>query len=458
MWHSAARQIVAACKSTGSGAYARIATMQESANFIHLKRLYTLRYIAIIGQVLALLITQYGLNIELPLLAVSLIVIQVVLFNGFVWLRLQQPKAVTENEIFIHLSFDVLALALLLYFTGGASNPFVLLFLFPLTITVTILPVRYAWLLVALTVGSYSLLMFNYQPLPMGHEMSHGMDHSMHSGMEETSEYDLHLMGMWLAFIVNACLIAYFVYGMGLTIRQQQSELSSAREQSIRDEQLVLLGTLAASTAHELGTPLATMSLLADEIEFENKSGNTQIAADLESLKNQISRCKTALSDLSASVDASSDLFGNNQQPVCVYLNSIINEVSELNKTTVVELCCDLTAEYSLVTDRTLTLALVNIIENALEASPEFVRINVELVDKNIVVSIIDRGPGLTEEALANIGEQPYSDKELGLGLGLYLAYSAIRRRQGSISQTNRSDSQGSETQISIPVIYTAQT
>ena len=432
--------------------------MQESANFIHLKRLYTLRYIAIIGQVVAILITQYGLNIELPLLAVGLIVLQVVLFNGFVWLRLQQPKIVTENEIFIHLTFDVLALALLLYFTGGATNPFVLLFLFPLTITVTILPVRYAWLLVALTVGSYSLLMFNYQPLPMGHDMSHGMDHSMHSGMEAPSEYDLHLMGMWLAFIVNACLIAYFVYGMGHTIRLQQTELSSAREQSIRDEQLVLLGTLAASTAHELGTPLATMSLLVDEIEFENKSVNPRIAADINSLKSQISRCKTSLSDLSASVDASSDLFGNDRQPVCGYLNAIINEISETNKTTVIELCCELSHDNGLATDRTLTLALVNIIENALEASPEFVRIVVERKDKKIGLCIIDRGPGLTEEAMANIGEQPYSDKELGLGLGLYLAYSAIRRRQGTISQSNRKDARGSETQISLPIIELAKT
>jgi len=200
------------------------------------------------------------------------------------------------------------------------------------------------------------------------------------------------------------------------------------------------------------------MSLLADEIEFENKSSNSRIASDLESLKNQISRCKISLSDLAASVDASSDLFGNDEQPVCVFLNTIISEISESNQTSVIDLCCDLSDEYCLSTDRTLTLALVNIIENALEASPEFVRINVELKDKTIGLCIVDRGPGLTEEALANIGEQPYSDKELGLGLGLYLAYAAIRRRQGTISQTNRKNYQGSETQITLPVMHRIKT
>jgi len=425
--------------------------MYESANYTHLKRLFALRNIAIAGYFIAILVTQYALDMELPLLASGLIVLQVVIFNSFVWIRLRQAKKVTENEIFIHLAFDVLTLALLLYFTGGATNPFVMLFLFPLTITVTILPVRYAWLLVALTVLSYSLLMFNYQPLPMGHDMGHGMDHSMH-GQSVSSEYDLHLTGMWLAFILNACLITYFVYGMGNTIRRQQKQLSTAREQSIRDEQLVILGTLAASTAHELGTPLGTMSLLVNELEAEISEPNNQVSSDLLSLKQQISRCKSSLSDLSASVGASSDLYGGDTLQVGEYFESLKQEILSLWGRANLQVVWDeLDRNSYIYADRSLSLALINIIENALDVSPDFVKWIVSSDQNNIKIEVLDQGPGLSKKALEMIGKRPYSEKNLGLGLGLYLAYAAIRRTGGSITHSNR-QSEGCRVVISLPL------
>ena len=431
-------------------------SMTESANNTHLIRLFRLRNLAIFGQICAVLFTQYVLDISLPLIAVSIIVVHIIIFNSYVWIRLNklkpqalesetdQTKTVSENEIFFHLAFDVITLGLLLYFTGGATNPFVLLFLFPLTITVTILPVRYAWLLAALSVICYSLLMFYYQPLPMSH--------SMH-GHGNASEYDLHLMGMWMAFILNACLITYYVYGMGNTLRRQQKQLSVAREQSIRDEQLVILGTLAASTAHELGTPLGTMSLLVDEIkaEIEQAESKDAILTDLLKLKKQIGRCKSSLSDLSASVGASSDLFGNKKQAVCSYMNEIISELQQSHSEAIITFNCDLNDNNTIFTDRTLTLSLINILENSIEASPEYVDITVSKDGSSIEILIKDKGPGLTEEALQKIGQQPYSDKDLGLGLGLYLAYAAIRRRNGFIEQQNE-QSKGCKTIIVLPL------
>lgn len=424
--------------------------MSDSVNYFHLNRLFVLRNLAIAGQFIAVLVTHYILKIELPSVAIGLIILQVTLFNGFVWIRLRQSKPVTENEIFIHLTFDVLALSLLLYFTGGATNPFVMLFLFPLTITVTILPIRYAWLLVAMTVICYSLLMFNYQPLPMGHDMG-AMDHSMH-GQSADSEYNLHLMGMWMAFILNACLITYYVYGMGSTLRRQQKQLSIVREQSIRDEQLVVLGTLAASTAHELGTPLGTMSLLVSELESEIGRDNNQINDDLTSLKVQINRCKLSLSDLSASVGASSDLYGGDIQNVEGYFKQLKDEISLIRPESSIE--CEwqaLNSEGQIFTDRTLSLSLINVLENAIDVSPEYIKWTLKSEDEVISIEILDEGPGLSEKALEVIGQQPYSEKELGLGLGLYLAYAAIRRRGGTIKQTNR-QTKGSRTIITLPL------
>lgn len=425
--------------------------MAESVNYFHLNRLFALRNLAIAGQFIAILITQYVLNISLPLIAISLIVLQITLFNAFVWIRLRQPKVVSENEIFIHLAFDVLALAMLLYFTGGATNPFVLLFLFPLTISVTILSIRLAWLLAILTVISYSVLMFNYQALPMGHEMSGAMDHSMH-GQTADSEYNLHLMGMWLAFILNAGLITYYVYGMGSTLRRQQKQLSLAREQSIRDEQLVVLGTLAASTAHELGTPLGTMSLLVSELDAEIANKNDQVNKDLSNLKEQIRRCKLSLSDLSASVGATSDLYGGVVENAASYFTRLNDEITLIRPESIINYDWnDLASTSQLYTDRTLSLSLINVLENAIDVSPEFIQWTIKSDNSFITLKILDQGPGLSDKALEMIGQQPYSEKELGLGLGLYLAYAAIRRRGGTINQSNRKTT-GSRTVITLPL------
>lgn len=417
--------------------------MFESANEIHLQRLFRLRFFAIVGQIVAVLVTQYILNIELPLLPVGIVVLLIVIFNVYVWFRMQKATQVTGDEVFVHLMFDVLMLGLLLFFTGGATNPFILLFLFPITITVTILPVRYAWLLAALSVFCYSLLMFYYQPLPIGHAMH---------GSENATEYDLHLMGMWMAFILNAGLITFYVFGMGNTLRRQQVQLGIAREQSIRDEQLVILGTLAASTAHELGTPLGTMSLLVDEIQQEVSEENKNIKSDLTSLKSQIKRCKSSLNDLSASVDASSDHFSGKQESICLYLDSLITNIKINSDRENIELQCNVQGNLTFYVDRTLTLSLINIIENSIEASPEDVVIAVNIVDESIQIVIEDRGYGFSEQALKKIGQQPYSDKELGLGLGLYLAYAAIKRRMGTIEQINIQPN-GSKTTILLPLV-----
>lgn len=429
--------------------------MTETANYFHLNRLFVLRNLAIAAQFIAVMVAQLWLKLELPIVAISLIILQIVLFNAFVWLRLRQPKIVTENEIFIHLAFDVLALALLLYFTGGATNPFVMLFLFPLTITVTILPIRYAWWLAALSVICYSLLMFNYQALPMGHDMTHAasqaMDHSMH-GQSVNSEYDLHLMGMWLAFIINAGLITYYVYGMSNTLRIQNKQLAQAREQSIRDEQLVVLGTLAASTAHELGTPLGTMSLLVSELEAEVADENQQVHTDLSNLKTQIIRCKTSLSDLSASVGMSSDLYGSNIENVKEYFKCLKDEIILIRPEANIQFISEgVDADSQIVTNRTMSLSLINILENAIDVSPDFVKCIIASDRNSLSIEVLDHGPGLSNKALETIGKQPYSEKELGLGLGLYLAYAAIRRLGGQISQSNR-EKKGSRTLITLPL------
>ena len=171
-------------------------------------------------------------------------------------MRLRRKLPVSSVEFFAQLMVDVFALTALLYFSGGSTNPFISLYLLPLTIAAAALPWAYTWVMAAITISCYTLLLFYYVPLPHDHE-------------EHNSEFNLHVSGMWLAFVLSTVLIAWFVVKMGISIRERDKDLASAREQALRNEQLIALGTLAAGAAHELGTPLATMAIVSGELQDE---------------------------------------------------------------------------------------------------------------------------------------------------------------------------------------------
>ncbi|NOX10076.1 MAG: HAMP domain-containing histidine kinase [Gammaproteobacteria bacterium] len=414
------------------------------ANKTNLNRLFRLRNALIITQIPALLFVYYGLGILIPIDTCSLIIALQALFNAYAWIRIKNSNEVSDNEIFIHLTLDVLALSAMLYFTGGATNPFIILFLFPLAITVTILPAKYAWILASITITCYSLLMWKYIPLPI--------DHSMHTP-KHNDEYNLHIIGMWLAFIAIAGLITHYVFNMGNTLRKQQILLTQAREKSLQDEQLIMLGTLAASTAHELGTPLGTMLLLTNEIKNELKQAPELVLNDLDNLNRQIERCKLALSQLSTSTGGS-PLQNGKAMKIEDYFHQLLKEILESKPQARIKTQWNNTNPDALIlADRSLSQALSNIINNAIEASTEAVEWHAHWDQKQLKITISDRGPGLSEEAISTIGNTPFSEKEHGLGLGLYLAHAIIKRLNGEVSHRNRKDG-GNCTEIKLPLIY----
>ena len=159
-----------------------------------------------------------------------------------------------DAEVALHLAVDIVVFTAVLYFTGGPTNPFVSLYLVPISLAATSLPTRYAWLTVAMCGAGYSLLWWRSVPLPPVHARF-------------GSEFDLHLAGMWINFVIAAVLIVLFVGRMAWLVRQRDRELAAMRETALRDQQLVELGTLAAGTAHELNTPLSTLAILASELD-----------------------------------------------------------------------------------------------------------------------------------------------------------------------------------------------
>ncbi|MGB4967502.1 MAG: hypothetical protein WBO35_04850, partial [Candidatus Saccharimonadales bacterium] len=193
-----------------------------------LRRLLLLRLLVVLGPGVMLLWLHFGLTppLPLPLWLIALFLGVIALAFIALHLRTRLLKPVGPWELFAYLQLDVLALAGLLYFSGGASNPFISLLLLPLLITATLLPIRCVWAMAAVTVSVYTGLMVDYLPLP-GMLSGHGPG------------FHAHLWGMWLVFVISALLVAGFVARLAAALRQRDREVARLREKALRDEQIL---------------------------------------------------------------------------------------------------------------------------------------------------------------------------------------------------------------------------
>lgn len=408
----------------------------SSSSALNLRRLVAFRGVVIAGQVLAVLVVAYGLGIPLPLFPLLTISIAFAILNVLTIVRLKMASAVMDGELFGHLLLDVAALSALLYLTGGSSNPFVSLFLLSLTMTAVALPAIYTWAMAVITAVCYSALMVFYLPLPH----SHG------------SDFNLHVLGMWFNFVLSAGLIAWFVVRMGNTVRERDRLLAQAREKALRDEQLVALGTLAAGAAHELGTPLATMAVLTKELAQEYDS-QPRTADKLSILRGQVDRCKGILTTMAASAGQVRAEAGRGLA-LDAYLQDILDQWRAMRPAVVIEhRWTGSRPAPRIVTEHTLTQAIVNILNNAADASPERVEVQGEWDESELRLTICDRGEGLTPDIQAQAGKALFTTKEpgQGLGLGLFLAHATIGRFGGNVHLFNR-EGGGACTRLVLPL------
>jgi two-component system sensor histidine kinase RegB len=407
--------------------------LTNNSNRINLYRLIWLRFIVIGGAATVVIYGVTWLGLDLPLFALSMLLGSFVVINSLTLVRFRFAQAISDFELFVHLTLDVIALTVLLYFTGGSTNPFAPLYLLPLTLTAATLPGRYTWSMFVVTVLCYTGLFFYYVDLP---QMHGAHDHG----------FRLHVLGMWLGFIFSASLIAGFVVHMAGTVKRQNKKIADLREKQLRHEQVLALGTLAAGAAHELGTPLSTMAIILKDMQASEPLDQQELGT----LRQQVDRCRDILGSISASAGTTRAVSGS-EVSLEKYLTELIDSWQQSRNINATVRIDGSHPAPQIVADQTFEQALLNIFNNAVDASPDDVEIRANWNSHELILEVFDRGTGLPQEILKSTGEKIASTKQDGLGLGLFLTYSTLERLGGTVHLLNR-DGGGVICRVELPL------
>src|SRR3989338_725410 len=406
-----------------------------------LRRLVALRSMAVTAQLLTLAAVWKILELELDWQPMLLTIAALAAIKFYSWLRLRSGKPVPNTELFAQLCVGVVALSGLLYFSGGATNLFVSLYLLPLVIAAATLPGRYTWGMAALTSVCYSVLMFYYIPLPHNHQ---------HDG---DSAFNAHVVGMWLGFVFSTVVVAYFVVKMAQAVRSRDEMLARAREETLRNERIVALGTQAAGAAHELGTPLSTMAVVIGELQNEAEAQPGWRDA-LAILDEQVRGCKRILDKILANAQVGG---ATSLQPADRLMAEVLDEWQLLRPAAQYQYRVDGTQPAPLISvDAALRAALMNLLNNAADAAPansapQAIEISAHWDTASFRLKIHDHGKGLSEEAELKAGSAFFTTKAEGYGLGLFLANATLERMGGSVRLFNREQG-GATTEIILPI------
>ena len=405
----------------------------------HLKRLMLLRSVLVCVLAATLGVAQLGFGVQLRWEAMSALLLVLLAAGVFGWLR-SRLAHISETELFMHLLLDVATLSGLLYLSGGSTNPFVSLYLLPLVIAAITLPPRYAWSMAAVTASCYGLLFFFY--LPLG---------AMHAGHTQ-AEFRVHIIGMWINFVLSAGLIAFFVGRMARAIRARDAELARQKEIGLRNERIVALGTLAAGAAHELGTPLSTMAVVLNEL-AQDHADEPQLSRDLATLRQQVAACKQTITRMVAAAgEARAE--GGGAQAVDEFLRETLDNWRLLRPSvTLAERMSGPAPAPTILNEHTLRQAIVNLLDNAADASPHSVELDCSWGSDRLRLEIRDCGPGLNAEAETHVGRGFFSTKAEGQGngIGLLLAKATFERLGGQLRLDARSGG-GVRTLLELPL------
>lgn len=412
--------------------------MTETIETTHLQRLIHLRYAVITAQLVTVLGAYFGLGVALPITPMLGLILALGAFNAATQLHLRRGHPVTQRKFATQIIVDIVQITLLLSLSGGYANPFIFMLLPPLAIAAAALS---GWYTIWIAVGAvlcYSVLLMLHIPLPAL------------EGLAFASSVTLWHTGMWICFVVAAGIITFFVLRTRLTLREKDRALAEARERALRNEHLAVVGSLAAGTAHELGTPLATMAFLTEEMQADANASH--LHDQLSILRRQVLRCRDAIDQLAASAGDLRASAGHAGE-----LREWLVELTEHWRKTHPEVRIILRIEdqvpsVRLLLDRALGQAVSSLISNAVRVSSE-----TEIIGRwdysELVLEVLDRGPGIPKELTPVIGREPLGQRWSvnGMGLGLYLATGTVERFGGRLDLLPR-EGGGTRARLALPL------
>jgi two-component system sensor histidine kinase RegB len=405
----------------------------EDAAARNMRLLVLLRWLAVGGQLAAILIVHFGLAIHLPLAPMFVVLAALVMLNIMTWLG-HPHWPVTNFQLFGSLACDVVALSVQLYLSGGASNPFVSLYLLQVVMGAVLLHAWSSWALVGLTSAALALVAMTSPPLALPPFLA-------------TTLSPIYVIGLWCNFVLAAVLLVLFVTRIAANLRSRDAHLAAMRQRAAEEDHIVRMGLLASGAAHELGTPLSSISVLLGDWKGELAiRREPRLAAEVDEMQAEVMRCKTIVSGI---LFAAGEVTGEAPERTTLrrFLSGIVDTWSGN-----VAFDDRLGEDRPIVADRALGQALTNLLDNAAEAGANAITLVARLEDTMLVLTVQDDGSGFSPDVLASLGRPYNSNKDRrGAGLGLFLATNVLRTLGGTLQARNRSQG-GAETILRLPL------
>lgn len=391
---------------------------------ITLHRLLAARVVLLLAELAIMPWAHHALDITWPVYRVlGLIAFQMGLAL-LLWWQSRSARGLGVNGGFAHLLADAFILALLVYWSGGEVNPIISLLLVPLILCAVAFPWVYGWVMTAVVIALYSLLAFF--PAPQAQACGVG-----------SGALDEHLLGMWGNFLITALLVAAVVARLAAALREREVELARSREAALRDQHLFALGMQAAAAAHELATPVATLAMTVDDLQADY-AGDDELGPALQRMVAQVAQIRGVLGHITAAAGAARERSGQ-IEALEHWLAQTLEHWHLMRPRSQASLHLLGTGEMpQLRADAGLNAALVSLLNNAADASPDQVAVEADWNAAAFRVSVLDRGPGLSDDRLARAGYDFVSTKGETRGLGLALARAGIERLGGTLTVARR--------------------
>jgi two-component system sensor histidine kinase RegB len=422
-----------------------VARVEHAAGHKNMLQLIELRWIAVIGQITTIAAATLLYQVRLPLVEMLEVLVFLIFFNVASHLRWHEDRVVTNHELFFALLIDVGILTMQLYLAGGTTNPFAFLYLLQVILSAVLLDYWSTWIIVAVTALCMAGLALFAHPLSLPFDHARGFA-------------SLYVQGMLICFALDAALPVIFISRITRTLRGKDQQLSDMRHRAAEEEHIIRTGLLASGAAHELGTPLATLSvILGDWRRIPAMRDNPELLEEISEMQTQLQRCKAIVSGILLSAG---EARGESAVPTTIntFLDDLVEDWEASRPIFDFQYDNRITPDVPIVFDLTLKQMIDNVLDNAREASPDWVAMDASCTGGILSILVRDRGPGFAPAMLANFGK-PYNSSKgrPGGGLGLFLAVNVARTLGGSVSARNL-DGGGAEVRLALPLASIALT